>query len=162
MNNKCKLTKGTPNQKRKVPTTLSSLAASNSHIDLIAFFYEVLTETEPDYTIDDTEEGLIIPDLILSHEEIVLSINKQFGLEKELEIYKFIHYLKDCYVTDLRGEKNKIASKRTLLYFDDKETIISELFDSELIFTELQVFFVEPEFLKNIKEVFKVGNQDTM
>lgn len=146
--------KGTPNQKRKIQITLASLTASNSHIDLIAFCYEVIVEeVEKINLIDELSE-----EKELTHYEVIDSINKQFGIDKEIEIYKFISYLKDLYVTDLRGNRNHIASKKSLVYFDDDEKIISPNFDADLIFTELQTFYIDTEILKKVKE--KIRNNE--
>lgn len=141
-----KIVKGSPNQKRRLPLTLSSLQCFNSHIDLIAFIYEIVTEQKEDYS--EFEKDINELDFV----DVVETIKKQFGVEKEIEIYLFINHLKQLYVTDYRKERTKIATKRSLIFFDDNETIIKNSFNAELIYAELQIFTIKKEKLINIKE----------
>lgn len=141
-----KIVKGSPNQKRRLPLTLSSLHCFNSHIDLIAFIYEIVTEQKEDY--NDFENDINEIDFV----DMIDTIKKQFGVEKEIEIYMFINHLKKLYVTDYRKNKNKIATKKSLIFFDDNETIIRNSFNSELIYAELQTFVVKKEKLELLKE----------
>lgn len=141
-----KIVKGSPNQKRRISLTLASLQAFNSHIDLIALVYEIVTEQKENYEKfeDDINE--------LDFVDAVDTIKKQFGIEKEIEIYLFINYLKKLYVTDYRGNNKKVASKKSLIYFDDDETIIKQSFNAELIYAELQIFYIQKEKLSKMKE----------
>ncbi|MGL5711145.1 MAG: hypothetical protein ACRCW9_09950 [Cetobacterium sp.] len=141
-----RLSKGSPNQKRRLPLTLASLQAFNAHIDIIAFVYELVTEQKEDYS--DFLDGFEELDFI----DTIDTIKKQFGTEKEIEIYLFANHIKNLYVTDYRNSKNKIANKQSLVYFDDEETLIRPGFNAELLHAELQLFYEEKEKLEQLKE----------
>lgn len=149
------LVKGTPTQKRKIPTTLASFHNANPHIDLLAFVYENVTEQK--FCTEFIEEEGTEHGLGNELYTLIDTIRNQLGVEKYLEVIIFIAKIKKKYVTDLR--KNKIATTEMLVFFDSTgKSIVSGSFDCLLILKELQVFVPEENVLKRMLEEARKKN----